>query len=151
MDTLPLHTNAADLPSSARSLPLRQLLGLLLSDVATDVEVVTRELGLRNEMLERLRRALDRLICAQSVLEAVGGRWAAGTLERGGNEGLDDAGSHENGAAGRVRDAVKLLAEVWPQDYPDGAVEWMLLRQVSGVGETAASRMKSRSAFARVC
>jgi hypothetical protein len=52
------------------------LLELLLSDAATDVEVVTRELDLINEMFERLRRALDRVACAQSLLASMrsGGR-----------------------------------------------------------------------------
>jgi hypothetical protein len=83
-------------------------------------------------MLERLRRALDRLNCALSVLEAVGGRWVAGTLERGGSEGLDDAGCVGDAALGHVQNAMKLLAEGWPQDYPDEAVEWRLLGKVAG-------------------
>jgi hypothetical protein len=39
---------------------------LLLSDVATDVEVVTRELGLRDEMRERLRRRTRPMTSASS-------------------------------------------------------------------------------------
>lgn len=50
---------------------LFDLLDILLTDAAGDVEVVARELGLRVEMRERLRQALDRIGCAQSVLEAM--------------------------------------------------------------------------------
>jgi hypothetical protein len=43
---------------------LNELLGILLTEAATDVAVVARGLGLKHEMQERLRRALDRLDCA---------------------------------------------------------------------------------------
>jgi len=72
MDSLPLDDNAGHLPGSARALRRRQLLDLLLSDAANDVEVVSRELGLRAQMRGRLRTALDRIACAQSVLESIG-------------------------------------------------------------------------------
>ncbi|EUC18392.1 hypothetical protein [Paraburkholderia hospita] len=99
-------------PWANRTSPSNSLLELLLSDVATDVEVVTRELGLRNEMLERLRRALDRLDCAQAVLAAM----SAGSV-----------GASDDEWALRMRDAVELLAREWPEDYPAGVVEWLLL------------------------
>ncbi|MDQ0621037.1 hypothetical protein [Paraburkholderia graminis] len=109
MDSLHLNTNAADLPSSARALRQRQLLDLLISDAGNDVEVVSRELGLRGEMRERLRRALDRIACAQSVLETVR---------------TEALGAKKGGATAelRVREAVGLLA----REYPAGAVEWLL-------------------------
>jgi hypothetical protein len=78
-------------------------------------------------MLERLQRALDRVECAQSVLEAIGFR-----THRGGDVTPDDTG---------VREAVALLARRWPKDYPTDAVEWMLLRRSRDVGATAVSRL----------
>jgi len=89
------------------------LLELLLSDAVNDVQVVSRELGLRGEMCERLRRALDRIACAQSVLETV-------------CTGATDA--EQGGAAAEllVREALELLAKEWPEDYPAGAVEWLI-------------------------
>ncbi|WP_160110022.1 hypothetical protein [Caballeronia choica] len=53
MDSLPHDDNAQRLPGLARARRQRQLLNLLLSDAA-NVEVVTRELGLRDQMRERL-------------------------------------------------------------------------------------------------
>lgn len=129
MDNPSVYTTLRCARTSASAMPLASLIELLLSDVATDVEVVARELGMRNEMLERLRRALDRLNCAQSVLEAMGQGRCAGAGERDGSDELEDACCHEEGAAKGARDAVTLLAEGWPQDYPDGAVEWEILRQ----------------------
>jgi hypothetical protein len=93
------------------------LLGLLLSDVATDIEVVARELSLRNEMLERLWRALDRIDCAQSVLEA----------NRGMTRGEMDAGTVDTVSA-----EMELLAGRWPNDYQDWAVECCLLSNITG-------------------
>ncbi len=115
MDSLPLNTNAADLPSSAWALRRRQLVDLLISDAASDVEVVSRELGLREEMRERLRRALDRIACVQSVLESIG---------PDGAEAVIDGAAAES----RMREAVDLLARGWPEDYPAGAVEWLILQ-----------------------
>jgi hypothetical protein len=79
---------------------LGQLLEHLLSDTATDVEVVTRELGLRDEMRERLRRTLDRIDCAQRVLDALESRMRTGTASA-----LDGL---------RVKAAMDLLARRWP-------------------------------------
>jgi hypothetical protein len=107
MDELSAYTDACCAPAPISKLQPGLLLELLLSDTATDIEVVTRELGLRDEMLERLRRALDRLDCAQRLLETV-------RVERAGAKS-DVAG---------LRDAVELLAREWPDDYPTGAVEW---------------------------
>jgi hypothetical protein len=114
MDSLPLNTGAADLPSSARALRQRQLLDLLISDAGNDVEVVSRELGLRGEMRERLRRALDRMACAQRVLESMRTDSAA-------------AGIDGSAAELRMKDAVGLLSREWPEDYSAGAVEWAAL------------------------
>ncbi|MFM0255784.1 hypothetical protein [Paraburkholderia sediminicola] len=80
----------------------------------SDIEVVSRELGLRDEMHERLRRALDRMACAQSDLESMRTDGAA-------------AGIDGSAVELRMRKAVGLLAMEWPEDYPAGAVEWLLL------------------------
>jgi hypothetical protein len=129
MDSLPLNTNAADLPSSARALRQRQLLDLLISDAGNDVEVVTRELGMRGEMCERLRRALDRIACAQSVLETIG---------------ADGLRSRHDGATAklRMREAVDLLAKEWPEDYAAGAVEWLLTQSPASPAETVRSDVR---------
>ncbi|MFM0480626.1 hypothetical protein PQQ81_08865 [Paraburkholderia strydomiana] len=113
MDSLPLNSNAADLPHSARAPRQWQLLDLLISDAANDVDVVARELRLQGEMCERLRRALDRMACEQSVLETVC---------------TEAIGADRGGATAdlRVREAVELLAREWPEEYPAGAVEWLI-------------------------
>jgi len=63
-------------------------------------------------MLERLQRALDGLDCAQAILDAERRCW----LENSGGELWEQAS-----------EAVRVLAENWPQDYPEGAVEWLLV------------------------
>ncbi|KXV06574.1 hypothetical protein CR51_11640 [Caballeronia megalochromosomata] len=88
-----------------------ELLQFLVTDVASDVEVVARELGLKDEMKERLRRALDRVECAQGVLEAV-------CRETAHNEGLP---------IDPVMRAMEILARIWPQDYGANSVEWLVL------------------------
>ncbi|SPB17796.1 hypothetical protein NOV72_04999 [Caballeronia novacaledonica] len=102
------------------------LLEVLLADAATDVELVARELGLRDEMRERLRRALDRVDCAQGVLEAIASG-AAGVSGSGSHDGGADDGSE---AMERIRTAVELLAENWPRDYADDAVELLILHEL---------------------
>lgn len=71
-------------------------------------------------MRERLRRALDRIACAQSVLESIGADSA---------EARDDAAGAE--AELRMREAVELLAREWPEDYSAGAVEWTMVARAS--------------------
>ncbi|AIP29814.1 hypothetical protein DR64_2263 [Paraburkholderia xenovorans LB400] len=85
---------------------------VLLADTAVDVELVSRELGLTEVMSERLRRALDRLECVAAVLETM--RPASGGYESA--EVVDAAGC-----------AVEELAVREPQDYPAGALEWVML------------------------
>jgi hypothetical protein len=63
-------------------------------------------------MLERLRRALDRLACAQSLLEALR---------------AESVGASDDETGMRMRETVELLARRWPEDYPAEAVEWLLL------------------------
>lgn len=62
-------------------------------------------------MRERLRRALDRMACAKSLLASM----TAGSL-----------GASDDEWALRMREAVDLLAREWPEDYPTGAVEWLI-------------------------
>lgn len=98
----------------------KTLIGLLLADAFSDVEVIRRELCLGEQMIERLRRALDRLNCAQSVLEA------AGTRQRG---------NSRSEVWKRVSEAVRVLAENWAQDYPEGAVEWLLVGSAGRINQ----------------
>jgi hypothetical protein len=88
------------------------LLDCFLTDALTDIEVASRDLQISDASFVRLRRAMDRVACAQSVLEAMG----AGSV-----------GASDDEWALRMRKAVDLLARGWPQDYPEGAVEWLLL------------------------
>lgn len=60
-------------------------------------------------MHERLQRALDRMSCAQSVLETIGVDGTVGEK-----------------AELRMRKALELLAREWPKEYPAGAVEWLV-------------------------
>jgi hypothetical protein len=111
-----------------------QLLDFLLSDAATDVAVVARELGLRDEMVARLRCALDRITCAQEILEAivedVPGSEKPGGLAGTGHpldcHGSNVAGRRQERTKARVRSAFELLTNRWPQNYPDDAVEWLV-------------------------
>lgn len=117
MDELSVYTDAGWPHAPARKPQLQQLLVLLISDAVTDVEVVTRELGLREEMGGRLRRALDRIACAQRVLETTGPDGA-------------EAGTEGATSKLRVREAVELLAREWPEEYPAGAVEWLVASSI---------------------
>jgi hypothetical protein len=111
-----------------------QLLDFLLSDAATDVVVVARERGLRDEMVARLRCALDRVNCAQEILEAIvedvpGSEKPGGLAETA--HPLDCHGSNVTGrrqerTKARVRSAFELLRNSWPPNYPDEAVEWLI-------------------------
>ncbi|NYH26007.1 hypothetical protein [Paraburkholderia bryophila] len=90
-----------------------ELLSILLVDVASDIEVAARDAGISDASFIRCRRALDRLSCAQSILEAMR---------------AESAEAKSDEAALRMREAVELLAKEWPEDYPAGAVEWLLLQ-----------------------
>jgi hypothetical protein len=125
------HADSNNLPSR-----LRNLLQVLLTDVAMDVGLVARELTLRDAMLGRLQRALDRLECAASILETVAGIMPAEPFE----SAYDSLGATrretsvpidppEFGAAKSAWRSLESLAESWPCDYPDDAVEWLLLKE----------------------
>jgi hypothetical protein len=94
-----------------------ELMELLLTDGRADIEVVAREPRLRDGMHERLRRALDRVACAQSLLETISeiarqesrrGRnianWKRGRARPGNNCSGDagDGGIAGKGVAGRL-------------------------------------------------
>ncbi|MFL9966212.1 hypothetical protein PQR02_35475 [Paraburkholderia sediminicola] len=89
------------------------LLSILLADVAADVEVAARDVGISDASFIRLRRAIDWVACAQSVLETMRAR---------------SVGASDDRWALRMREAVELLARGWPEGYPAGAVEWLLLQ-----------------------
>jgi hypothetical protein len=117
--------------------PLRDLLQVLLTDVATDVGLVARELSLHDAMLDRLQCALDKLQCAGSVLEAMAGIMPEKPFEGTFNDAIDDATRREGlvpidppkvGAAESAWRSLELLAENWPRDYPEDAVEWLLFK-----------------------
>ncbi|KXV06571.1 hypothetical protein CR51_11620 [Caballeronia megalochromosomata] len=103
----------------ASTLEVGQLLDLLLADAMSDVEVVARELSLRDEMLERLQRSFDRLVCAQNL---------AGTLfDDIAVDALDDGTPDEVDPMESVRAAMEILATSWPQNYGAHAAEWLML------------------------
>jgi hypothetical protein len=73
-----------------------------------------------------VRRARARLVCAQTLLKTVGeiaGKTAgaAGTSLTG-RETEQDLGT----IAAAMREAVELLTEEWPNEYPAEAVEWLV-------------------------
>ncbi|MFM0324890.1 hypothetical protein [Caballeronia glebae] len=104
---------------SAMTSKVGQLLDVLLADAMTDIEVVARELGLQDEMRGRLRRSLDRLACAQTVVEAVCRELAVDAHDDGGRDDVDPTDS--------VMRALETLATSWPHDYGSEAVEWLVL------------------------
>jgi hypothetical protein len=48
-----------------------ELLSILLADIADDIEVAARDQQISDASFVRLRRAMDRVACAQSVLESM--------------------------------------------------------------------------------
>jgi hypothetical protein len=71
---------------------------------------------------------LDQLDSAQSVLEAMGaGSVGAGGVRNDGTAVCAEAPVREKAMRQlATREAVELLAREWPDDYPAGAVEWLL-------------------------
>jgi hypothetical protein len=138
-DSFEIKTTANRRTAAGLASMLAELVEILLTDAAADVQVVARELGLKDEMRERLRRALDRVECARDALGTV--REVAGSdgarkelsTERGarGSANGEPHGDYENDkpidGKRRAWSAMELLAEEWPQDYPEGAVEWLIL------------------------
>ncbi|MGF6924259.1 hypothetical protein [Paraburkholderia sp. 40] len=116
MNSPPFHlpTRQGELALTYSGREAVELLAILLADAVTDIEVAARDAGISDASFVRLRRAMDRVACAQTVLETV--RVASVGAEYG-----------ESDAVMRLREAMELLARGWPEDYPDGAVEWLLL------------------------
>ncbi|WP_157695858.1 hypothetical protein [Caballeronia hypogeia] len=71
MDQVDNYTRPERQRPSAATTKVGQLADILLADATAGIELVARELGLRDEMRERLRRSLDGLACAQTVVEAL--------------------------------------------------------------------------------
>jgi hypothetical protein len=63
-------------------------------------------------MSERPQRALDELDCAQVILDAAGG---------------SRHGDSSGEVSEQVSEALRMFAGRWPQEYPEGAVERMLV------------------------
>lgn len=61
----PTYNGTDRIPADRLSHKVIRFLEFLFADAITDVGLVARELGVRDEMRERLRRALDRLACVQ--------------------------------------------------------------------------------------
>jgi hypothetical protein len=86
-----------------------------LADVSNDVEVSARGSKISDANFVRLRRAMDRVACAQSVLETM--------MAESVGAKCDETGMRMRM---RMREAVELLARGWPEDYQAGAVEWLM-------------------------
>jgi hypothetical protein len=104
------------------------LLGYLLTDAETDISVAARDLTISDVSFIRLRRARDRVACAQTLLETVSEiadkpADAVGTSPTG-SEAERDLGT----ITAAMREAMELLAREWRDEYPEGAVEWLLLQ-----------------------
>jgi tetratricopeptide (TPR) repeat protein len=105
---------------------LLELLAVLLSDVVTDIGVAARDLGITDASFIRLQRARDRLVCVQGLLETMAEIDGKATSGQAGPLEVDgDAEGELEAIATAMRGAVELLTREWPEDYPDGAVEWL--------------------------
>ncbi|MGU7784435.1 hypothetical protein [Burkholderia sp. PU8-34] len=92
----------------------------------TDIGIVLRDLGIADASVVRLQRARDRLVCVQWLLEQTA---MAVTRRAAGRSRPDDyaeSDGQKKAIAAAMREAVELLAREWPDDYPAGAVEWLL-------------------------
>ncbi|WP_143130448.1 hypothetical protein [Paraburkholderia sartisoli] len=92
---------------------LADLLAYVLTDAMTDIEVAARDLQISDASFVRLRRAMDRVGCAQMRVGSVG------------------SSRDETALRVRMREAVVLLAREWPEEYPAWAVELEILRELS--------------------
>jgi replicative DNA helicase len=77
----------------------------------------------------RLRRARDRVACAQTLLGTVS-EIAGTTADASGTSPTRSEVGRDLGTiiAAAMREAVELLAREWRDEYPEGAVEWLLLQ-----------------------
>jgi hypothetical protein len=101
-----------------------ELLSYILADAESDISTAARDLPLSDAGFIRLRRARDWVAYAQILLETVS-EGCRQDSRRGRNITNWERGRTIAGAA--MRAAVELLAGEWLEDYPDGAVEWLLL------------------------
>ncbi|MFL9922054.1 hypothetical protein PQR75_43500 [Paraburkholderia fungorum] len=93
---------------------LADLLTCVLTDAFTDIDVAARDAGISDASFERLRRAMDRLACAQAVLEAMG-------------MGSMDVSDGDFALRVQMREAVELLARGWPEPT-EGTLERVMVR-----------------------
>ena len=106
---------------------LAQLPTLILTDVETDVDVAATYTLISNASFIRVRRARDRVACAQRLLEIVG-EIAGTTADAAGTSPTGSEAERDLGTiAAAMREAVELLAREWPDDYAAWAVEWLLV------------------------
>jgi hypothetical protein len=107
-----------------------ELLGYILADAESDISVAARDYRISDSSFIRLRRARDRVACAQSVLETM--REIAGTTA--GVAGTSPTGSKAERDLGTIaaamRGAVELLARGWLEDYSAGAVKWLVASSI---------------------
>lgn len=105
------------------------LLDLDLADAVPDIEVAARDMQISDSSFIRLHRAMDRVACAQTLLESVS-EIAGTTADAAGTSLTGSEAERDLGTiATAMREAVELLAREWPEDYPDGAVEWLMAEQ----------------------
>lgn len=103
-----------------------ELLSVFLTDAESDIGIAALDNKITDTNFIRLRRARDRVTAAQRLLETMRG---VGCNE-GGAAASPNQGDRDLGAiAAAMREAVELLAKEWPEDYPDGAVEWLMAEQ----------------------
>jgi hypothetical protein len=87
---------------------LADLFDCILADAVTDIEVASRDLQISDASFVRLRRALDRVACAQSVLETM----RVGTAEMSDDETAECAGAGKRQMGMRqlaIRDVGELM------------------------------------------
>ncbi|WP_322093723.1 hypothetical protein [Paraburkholderia bannensis] len=92
------------------------LLLALVADALLDVGAASSDINVGEASYVRLRRAQDRLAVTSSLLTSL----------------LKTAPGPEIHTT--MRESVELLARDWPQDYPAGSLEWILVEQYLSVG-----------------
>ncbi|MBN3854045.1 hypothetical protein G3N59_11705 [Paraburkholderia sp. Ac-20340] len=87
------------------------LLCALLADSLSDVGVASNDLGIADESYMRLRRSQDRLTVARGLL--------AKQVRIVSCPQMGDM----------LRESMESLAMLWPQEYPAGGLEWLLVER----------------------
>jgi hypothetical protein len=106
---------------------LLELLSFVLSDAESDISVAARDLGLLDANYVRLRRAQDRVECAQRLLETMR-QVVSKPMRR-----AAQADSEDEKSLGAIASAMELLAREWPEEYPAEAVEWLIVEGKAGI------------------